>query len=171
VEGRIYVFGGAQDEGFPVATVFSSPDGGATWHDAGTLVQPVRYPAVAVLGTAPYLFGGVTTADGTDTTAIQRYDPTTKTTSVVAQLPARLSHASAITFDNVVFLLGGYVNNTPSTQILRFDATTNRITNVGALPAPLTDAAATVIAGTGYLVGGEGPGRATTANVETLKPR
>jgi N-acetylneuraminic acid mutarotase len=167
----IYVFGGAQDEGFPVATVFSSPDSGATWHDAGTLAQPVRYPAIAVIETAAYLFGGVTTTDGTDTTAIQRYDPKTHTTRVVAQLPAPLSHASAITFGNVVFLLGGYVNNTPSTQVLRFDASTNSITNVGALPAPLTDGAATVIAGTGYLIGGEEPGRATTANVETLKPR
>ena len=171
VGDSIYVFGGAQDEGFPVATVFSSADAGATWHDAGTLTQPVRYPAIAVIGTAAYLFGGVTTTNGTDTTAIQRYDPKTHTTSVIAQLPAPLSHTSAITFGNVVFLLGGFVNNTPSTQVLRFDVHTNRITDVGALPAPLTDAAATIVAGTGYLVGGEGPGRATTANVETLKPR
>ncbi len=88
----------------------------------------------------------------------------------MAQLPAPLSHASAITFGNVVFLLGGFVNNTPSTRVLRFDVSANRITDVGTLPAPLTDAAATTVAGTGYLVGGEGPGRATTANVETLKP-
>ena len=121
VGDSIYVFGGAQDEGFPVATVFSSADAGATWHDAGTLTQPVRYPAIAVIGTAAYLFGGVTTTNGTDTTAIQRYDPKTHTTSVIAQLPAPLSHASAITFGNVVFLLGGFVNNTPSTQVLRFD--------------------------------------------------
>jgi N-acetylneuraminic acid mutarotase len=69
-------------------------------------------------------------------------------------------------------VLGGYVNNTtPSAQILRFDATSNQLANIGALPAPLTDAAATVVSGTAYLVGGEGPGRATTANVETLTPR
>ena len=110
-----------------------------------------------MIGTAAYLFGGVTTTNGTDTAAIQRYDPKTNTTSVVAQLPAPLSHASAITFGNVVFLLGGFVNNTPSTQVLRFDISTNRITNVGALPAPLTDAAATVVAGTGYLVGEKDP--------------
>jgi hypothetical protein len=118
-----------------------------------------------------YLFGGVTTADGTDTAAIQRYDPATHTTAVIAQLPAPLSHASAISFDDITFILGGFVNNAPSTQILRFDAKTSSVTNHGTLPAPLTDAAATVISDVGYLVGGEGPGRATSSNVEVLTPR
>jgi hypothetical protein len=168
---KIYVLGGAQDEGLPVATVFASDDAGATWRDAGTLAQPVRYPALAIVNGAIYLFGGVTTANGTDTSAIQRYDPKTETTRVVGEVPAPLSHASAVVFGHVAFVLGGYVNNTPSTQILRFNASSKALTDGGALPAPLTDAAITVISGTGYLVGGEGPGRATTANVETLTPR
>lgn len=86
IRTRIYVLGGAQDEGFPVATVFASDDAGVTWHDAGTLAQPVRYPALAIIDRAVYLFGGVTTADGSDTTAIQRYDPKSETTTVVGEV-------------------------------------------------------------------------------------
>jgi N-acetylneuraminic acid mutarotase len=167
---EIFIFGGAQDEGLPVATIFTSTDTGATWHDAGTLSQPVRYPAIAAVNDIAYLFGGVTTANGTDTTAIQRYDPHTRTTTDVAQLPAPLSHASAIAFGANVFVVGGYVNNIPSNQILRYDTTTNTITTAGTLPGPLTDAAAIVIDHTGYLLGGEGPGRTTTANVELITP-
>jgi non-specific serine/threonine protein kinase len=167
----IYVLGGAQNEGLPVASVFASSDAGTTWHDAGALAAPVRYPAVHAIKNSVYLFGGVTTANGTDTASVQRYDPTTHTTTVVAQLPAPLSHASAIAFGDVAFILGGFVNNVPSTEILRFDANTNRVTNVGTLPAPLTDAGATVISEVGYLVGGEGPGRSTTSHVEVLRPQ
>jgi hypothetical protein len=166
-----YVFGGAQDEGLPVASVFASTDGGATWRDGGTLAHPVRYPALAVAGGAVYLFGGVTTAAGTDSNAVQRYDPQTHATSVVALLPTPLSHASAVAFDKVIYVLGGFVNNTvPSAQIIRFDTRTNTVSNAGNLPSPLTDGAAIVVGDVGYLVGGEGPGRATTANVEVLKP-
>ena len=165
----IYVFGGAQDEGVPVSTIFSSVDG-ASWRSAGTLVDPARYPAVAVARGAAYVFGGVTTTAGTDTQSVQRYDPKTHTTTVVAKLPAPLSHASAIAFGHIIFVIGGFVNNKPSAEILRFDATTNQITDAGALPGPLTDGAATIVHGAAYLVGGEGPGRTTSAGVEVLHP-
>ncbi|HEU5306447.1 MAG TPA: hypothetical protein VFW97_03910 [Acidimicrobiia bacterium] len=167
----IYVLGGAQDEGLPIASVVASTDGGASWHDAGALDQPARYPGIAVVHDAVYVFGGVTSANGSDTTAIQRYDPKTQVTTVVAQLPAPVSHATAVVFRGVVFLLGGYVDNVPSNQILRYDPHTEAVTRVGTLPSPLTDAAATVIADVGYLVGGERPGRTTTADVELLRPR
>lgn len=171
VGGTIDVLGGAQDEGLPIASVVASTDAGASWHDAGTLSQPARYPAVAVSRGAVYLFGGVTTANGTDTTAIQRYDPGSRTTTVIGHLPAPLSHATAVPFGGVVFVVGGYVNDVPSNQILRFDPATATVTAVGTLPAPITDAGATVVGGVGYLVGGEGPGRSTTAAVEVLTPR
>jgi hypothetical protein len=170
IRGAVYVLGGAQDEGSPISSVLVTTDAGASWQDAGNLSQPARYPAVAVLDNAIYLFGGVTTANGLDTTAIQRYDPKKRTTTVVAQLPAPLSHATAVTFHGITFILGGYVNNVPSNQILRFDPHAAAVTQAGALPAPLTDSAATVIANVGYLVGGEGPGRTTTADVEVLTP-
>jgi hypothetical protein len=166
----IYVFGGAQDEGLPVATIFASTDTGATWKDAGSLAQPARYPAIAVINNIAYIFGGVATANGNDTTAIQRYDPHSRVTAVAAQLPAPLSHASALAFGTSVFIIGGYVNNAPSNQILRYDTTTNAITTAGVLPAALTDAAAVIIDHTGYLLGGEGPGRTTSANVEIITP-
>jgi N-acetylneuraminic acid mutarotase len=129
------------------------------------LAAPVRYPAVAVVNNAVYLFGGVTTAQGTDTTDIQRYDPATNTTQIVGQLPAPLSHATAVPLGDSVYLLGGFVNNAISTQVLRVQLPTATVTPVGALPTPLSDAAAAVVNGVGYLVGGQG---STSAPVTTV---
>lgn len=169
VNGAMLSLGGADNEATPVSDVFASADG-ATWRAAGNLVEAVRYPALAVVNGAVYLFGGVG-AGSADTTSIQRYDPATGTTQVVGHLPTALSHASAVELGGVVFIVGGFVDNQPSTQVLRFDPQTAAVTPGGTLPAPLTDAGVAVIGGVGYFVGGEGPGRATTASVEVLRPR
>jgi N-acetylneuraminic acid mutarotase len=145
---------------------------GVTFTRVGTLPVPVRYPAVAVVGTAVYLFGGVSnSARGIDTPAVQRFDTERGVVDTVAQLPTSLSHASAVVLRGRVFLLGGYVDNsTLSNQIVRFDPATGSSTAVGTLPAPVSDAAAVVVGGRGYLVGGEGADRTPRATVTVLTP-
>ena len=168
VDGTIFVLGGADSDEHAIPGVVASTDG-STWSDAGTLVEPVRYPAVATLDGAVYLFGGA--RDGAaDTTAVQRYDPERRTTEVVAQLPAPLSHASAVVLGGEVWILGGFVDDTPSAQILRFDPSSGAVTPAGDLPSAVTDAGAVATStSTGLLVGGEGVGRATTAAVVALR--
>jgi N-acetylneuraminic acid mutarotase len=122
-----------------------------------------------VLGNAVYLFGGVSTTGGVDTRDVQKYDPASGTTTVVAQLPASLSHASAVVLGGQIYVAGGFVDNRVSAQVLRFDPATNALTVAGTLPAPVSDAAAVVAGGTGYLVGGQGADRATVATVTTLR--
>ena len=164
VGNTAYTLGGGQEATRLYPSVLASTDG-ATWRAAGSLALPVRYPAVAVVDGAVYLFGGVSTAQGTDTTAIQRYDPATQTTRVVAQLPAPLSHATALALGGAVYLFGGFVSNAVSAQVLRVELPAGTVTPAGTLPAPLTDAAAVVVGGTGYLAGGQGP---TSAPVDTV---
>ncbi|MDQ1431827.1 MAG: hypothetical protein QOF40_2429, partial [Actinomycetota bacterium] len=141
-----------------------------TFKKVGNLPVPVRYPAVAVVGNAIYLFGGVSNSKaGVDTATVQRLDVSSGAIDTVATLPTSLSHASAIVLGGQVFLLGGYVDNTKlSDQILRFDPATGATTSVGALPAPLSDAAAVVIGKQGYLVGGQGTDRAPLASVVVI---
>jgi hypothetical protein len=164
--GTTYVVGGF-DGTNPTPSVLATTDG-RTFTSVADLAVPVRYPAVAVVDGAVYLFGGVSTGQGTDTAAIQRYDPATQTTRVVAQLPAPLSHATAVPLGGAVYLLGGFVNNAVSAQVLRVDVPTGAVTPAGTLPTPLTDAAAVVVGGTGYLAGGQGPTSAPVDAVLTL---
>ena len=136
VNGTVYALGGGLEATTLYTSVEASSDGGATWRAAGSLAAPVRYPAVTVLNGAVYLFGGVTTAQGTDTTDVQRYDPQTGTTQIVAHLPAPLSHATAVLLGGSVYLLGGFVNNVISNQVLRVDLPAGTVTPAGALPLP-----------------------------------
>src|SRR5450759_5183336 len=82
-------------------SVLASTDG-VTWRTAGNITTPVRYPAVTSANGAVYIIGGVT-SNGTDTSAVQRYDPKTGATTVIAQLPAPTSHASAVALDTSVY--------------------------------------------------------------------
>lgn len=171
VDGTVYVLGGADAAEVTLGSVVASADDGIAWSEAGTLVEAVRYPAVATADGAVYLFGGA--RDTTpDSTAVQRYDPASGTTQIVAQLPEPLSHASAVAVGGQIWVLGGFVDDAPAAQILRFDPASNTLTPAGSLPGAVTDAAVVATGpATGYLVGGEGPGRATTAAVLVLSAR
>jgi hypothetical protein len=163
-----YVLGG-YDGAAIVPDVVATKDG-VTFTKVGNLPVPVRYPAVAVVGQAIYVFGGVSSSQaGVDTSTVQRLDVASGAIDTVATLPTSLSHASAIVLGGQVFLLGGYVDNTKlSGQILRFDPATGVTTSVGALPAPVSDGAAVVIGRHGYLVGGQGEDRAPLASVTVI---
>ena len=172
VNNTIYALGGGDEASNLVGTVVASTDGGATWRPAGSLVEPVRYPAVAVIDNVIYLFGGVSTTGGADTASVQRYDPKTEQTTVAAKLPATLSHATGMVLDNVVYLLGGYVNNRLGPQVWKFDPRALTTADAGvALPAPLSDSAAVVVDGVGYLVGGQGTDKKPVTTVTLVKPR
>jgi hypothetical protein len=161
---RAYVFSGYDGANF-VPTVLSTADG-VTFDTVGNLPVPVRYAAFAVVGKTIFLFGGVASASGNDTNAVQALDTTSGTISQVAQLPTSLSHASAVTLNGKIYVLGGYVNNsTLSDQILRFDPATKTATFVGKLPLPVSDAAAATVGGKGYLVGGQSTDRNPLASV------
>ena len=168
VGSTTYLLGGY--DGASIVPDVLATTNGTTFTKVGALAVPVRYPALAVVGKAIYLFGGVSNSQaGIDTNTVQRLDVATGAIDTVGTLPTSLSHASAVVLGGQVFLLGGYVDNTKlSDQILRFDPETGATTTVGTLPAPVSDGAAVVIAGRGYLVGGQGPDRAPLATVTVI---
>lgn len=166
VDNTAYVMAGSQESQSFFPSVLASTDG-ATWRAAGNITTPVRYPAIAAANGAVYLFGGVT-SNGTDTAAVQRYDPKTGATTVIAQLPAPTSHASAVALGNSIYVLGGIIGNTVSSQVLRVDIGTGAVTPAGSLPAPLSDAAVATIGPIAYLAGGQGPSSAPVSTVYAL---
>jgi N-acetylneuraminic acid mutarotase len=167
VDGKVYVVGGFDGRQLTRDVLVS--DDGVSYRTLGALAEPVRYPAVAAAGGAIYVFGGVATVSGADTRSIQKIDPASGQITVVGQLPAALSHASAVVLGDQVLVLGGFVSNQLTAQVLRFDPRTAAITDAGSLPAPVSDGAAVTVGDTAYLVGGQGTDRAPVAAVVTLK--
>lgn len=164
VGDTVYALGGVDQASAIDGTVAASTDGGVTWKQVGTLAQAVRYPGVGVLDGQIYLLGGVASQSGSDTNAIQRFDPKTNQTTIVGQLPQALSHPTSVQFGPLVFLAGGFVNNARTTKVQRVDLRSLATTDTGqVLPGPMSDGAAVAIGGTAYLVGGEGAdGKAST---------
>jgi serine/threonine-protein kinase PknK len=130
------------------------------------------YPAVAAVGSAVYLFGGLIAGgeySGTFTSAIQRvYLPTGKA-RIVGHLSTPLAHAMAAVVAGRVYVLGGSAPGGPTAAIRRFDPLTARINLAGRLPQPRTDAAVATIGRTVYLLGGIS--REPLATIIAVRPR
>jgi hypothetical protein len=156
-----YVVGGYDGTAY-LPYVLATTDG-TSYTPVASLKMPVRYPAVAALGGAIYVFGGQT-ASPTGTTAattdVQRVDPSTHTTTVVGHLPQALYGASAFVIDGTIYVAGGQVpGGITLTQIYAFSPSTGKLLPAGLLPqADAFAGYATVGTGTGavgYMVGGE----------------
>ena len=154
VGGSAYVLGGFDGQA-PSGSVLQTTSGRAFTRVA-RLPTPVRYTAATVLNDRIYAFGGEL-ADGSDTSEIQEYDVATERTVVAGHLSDPVSHASAVTLDGAIYLLGGRVNGHASDQILRFDPTRNVAVPAGHLPQAVFDGAAATFGRQAYLLGGLGP--------------
>lgn len=149
----VYLFGGFNGTG-PSPSVLQTTDG-RTFTRVARLPVPVRYAAVAATQDKIYVFGGEL-ASGRDTKDIQEYDIATERSVVAGHLPAPLSHASAVSLDGGLFLIGGRRLGSASDRILRFDPIRNVAFPAGRLPVPVFDGAARTDGDHAYLVGGLG---------------
>ena len=151
----------------PSAAVFQTTDG-RSFERVARLPTAIRYTAVATLGDKIYAFGGEL-ADGSDTNEIQEYDIGTERAVVAGHLPEAVSHASAVTLDGAIYLLGGRVQGTASDRIFRFDPSRNVVVPAGHLPQPIFDGAAGLFGGRAYLIGGLGSSESAVDSVIELR--
>jgi hypothetical protein len=103
-----YIVGG-YDGVHPDASVLATTDG-RRFSAVAALRVPVRYPAVAALGSQIFVFGGqaITGAGaGAPVNTIQVVDPARHSSAVIGHLPVPLAGAAAVTLHGEVFLAGG----------------------------------------------------------------
>jgi hypothetical protein len=178
--GSVAYLVGGYDGTTDSPSVLATGDG-HHFRTAARLPVPVRYAAVAALGTQIWVFGGQT-ANG-PTSAVQRIDTGTGRASVVGQLPQPVEGASAVTLGGQVYVAGGQVATGPgagaspalttSRSVLILDPGTGRLSPAGQLPVPVAYAGAAVPGGPGagstaYLIGGN-DGRRDVPAVTTLR--
>ena len=153
VGAAAYVLGGFNGTS-PSASVLETTNG-RTFTRVARLPTPVRYAAVAAIQDKIYVFGGEL-ASGQDTNEIQEYDIATERSVIAGHLSEPVSHASAVTIDRTIYLLGGRRRGVASDRILRFDPNRNLGIAAGRLPAPVFDGAARTFGADAYLIGGLG---------------
>ncbi|HEY2428246.1 MAG TPA: hypothetical protein VGI06_04910, partial [Acidimicrobiales bacterium] len=165
VNGRTVIVGG-YDGVHWVPDVLATTDG-TTFTRLAALPQPVRYPAVAVLGGTVYVIGGELPSGG-DATTIQSVDPATGSVQIVGHLATGISHAAAVVLGGKLYVLGGrsggHVSGTVSV-----DPATAAATPVAQLPVAVSDMAVATVGGTTYLLGGEDDAGHPVASVATVR--
>ncbi len=103
-----YIVGGYNGS-LPDAGVLSTVNG-QTFEAVASLPVPVRYPAVAVLGTKLYVFGGQAITGpgaGEPVDDIQVVDPANRKAWVAGRLPEPLSGGLAMNINGSIYVAGG----------------------------------------------------------------
>ena len=164
----VYVVGGYDGSAMD-AEVAATTDG-RTWRSVAALPVPVRYPAVAALGTRIYVFGGQL-RNGKPSRAVQLVDTKRRTAHVAGRLPTPLAGAAAGVLDGTVYLAGGRTAARRTTSaVYAFEPQGSKFLRAGALRVAVANAGAAVSRGRLWLVGGEtGDGR-PTSDVQVVVP-
>ena len=129
-----------------------------------TLPVPVRYPALAGLGSRIYVFGGLD-ANGRPSGAVQVVDPAGGTARVVGRLPRPLDGAAAGVLGGTIYLAGGRTAAGPTKAVYAFQPRGTSFLRAGSLRVAVAYAGAAVSDGRLWIVGGEsgGGGRSQTS--------
>jgi len=165
VGGTTYIVGG-YDGSAMTPGVLATTDG-VSFKPVAQLAVPVRYAAVAGIGSTLWVVGGVTsTSEGgaVETDAVQKVDLVSGRVTVTGRLPRPIGHAAALVLGGQIFVLGGRSGTVPSAAIFRLDPASGALVPAGYLPEPVSDAGSVVVGSVGYLVGGEITGPAEPLN-------
>jgi hypothetical protein len=147
-----YLVGGYDGASYDAAVLSTTT--GTSFATVAKLPIPVRDAAVTGTGDDIWVFGGQTPAG--PTSSIQRVDITAGRASVVGNLPAALSGATAFTLGGRIFVAGGRGGGAgaASRAVLAFDPARHLVTAAGTLPVGVSNAASAVVGGTAFVVGG-----------------
>ena len=160
-----YVVGGYDGSAMD-AEVVGTTDG-RSYRPLAALPVPVRYPAVAALGSRIYVFGGLE-VNGHPSRAVQLVNPNTRTARVVGRLPVALSGAAAGVLGGTIYLAGGRSPRGATEAIYAFEPRGASFLRAGSLRVAVANAGATVSNGRLWIVGGETGGGRPTADVQMV---
>jgi hypothetical protein len=167
VGGDVYVIGGY--DGSAMDREVLATNNGRTYRAVAALPVPVRYAAVAALGSRIYVFGGLG-ANGRPVDTVQLVDTATRTAHIVGHLPRPLDGAAAGTLAGTIYVAGGSTGRAPTKAIYAFDPRARRFLYAGALRVAVANAGSAVRRGRLWIVGGEGKNGQPTSNVQMVVP-
>ncbi|HKD95732.1 MAG TPA: hypothetical protein VKB43_13585, partial [Gaiellaceae bacterium] len=163
----VYVVGGY--DGKSLEPEVASTTDGRSYRPVAALPVPVRYPALAVLGSRIYVFGGLL-ANGHPSNAVQLVDPAKRTAHVVGRLPKPLDGAVAGVLGGTVYLAGGRTAAGPTSAVYAFQPGKASFLRAGSLRVPVANAGAAVSNGRLWIVGGESNGGQPIGAVQMVIP-
>ena len=164
-----YIVGGYTGTRWLDTIVAYTPDRGA--HVVARLPTPIRYAAVAAADGRLIVAGG-SLPNGTASRTIYAWTPGARRARAIGSLPAPTTHASGVTLDRTVYVVGGRGAglDTTTDRVVAIDPRTGRTRVVGRLPQPTSDAGTASTADRIVVFGGRTAG-VTTDTIVSLAPR
>jgi N-acetylneuraminic acid mutarotase len=111
VDGKIYLVGGGGSDGELITAVDVYDPKTDSWTTKADIPTGRKWLATSVVDGKIYAIGGVPGPDwgGELLATVEMYDPATDTWTTKADLPAARCLMAAITFDGLIYAIGGYV--------------------------------------------------------------
>jgi N-acetylneuraminic acid mutarotase len=166
LDGIIYVAGGVTGSASWVARpdIFAYDPRTDQWRTVGTLIRPVRAPALAAVGNRVYVVGGYLDNPWEPVADLQIFDPATGSVEAGPAMPTARGGAAAVGLDGKLHVIGGVVafGNDPmgseSNTHEVFDPSTGTWSSRAAMPSPRWGHGAVTVDGKIYVFGGWAPG-------------
>jgi len=125
---------------------------GGSWETKAPMPTARNYVATGVIAGKLYV------ATGSNTTALEVYDPASNSWTTRAPIPTNRALASADVIDGKLYVVGGCINSdcnsSPTNRLEMYDPATNSWTTKTSMPTARAAMTAGVIAGKLYVVGG-----------------
>ena len=136
------------------------------------LPSPVRYAAVGAAGGKLVIAGG-SLPNGTASTSVFVFDPSTHRLRRIGRLPAPTTHAAAAGLGATAYVIGGRgaAADTPTRSVVAVDTAKGTVRPAGSLDSPRSDLAAVALGKTILVVGGHTSAGATADVGELVATR
>lgn len=137
----------------------------AGWITLPPNVEPRQEIAAAAAQSKVYMIGGIRGGPVASSSAtVEVFDPLTNRWSFAAPLPEPLHHSAAVTFENQIYVFGGYrtIFFDSTDAAYRFNPITNVWLPIARMPQTRAAHAAALIGERIYVVGGTAPLTAAT---------
>jgi len=137
---------------------------GFAWSAVKATPGPRGEAQGAAVGSRLFVFGGFTSGGATSLPVTARsdaYDAAADAWQQIADLPVAVTHAAAVVDGTTIWLLGGYVGDSPgpaTDQVWRYSTTTNAWSPGPPLPAPRGAGGAALLDGELHYFGGTSRG-------------
>jgi N-acetylneuraminic acid mutarotase len=170
MNGKIYAFGGEDQNGTTLATVEAFDPVINSWIPRASMPTSRSGVAVGVINGIAYVVGGRSgsgsnvTFDGT----VEAYDPATDSWTIKAAMPTPLDRGAAAVVGGILYVIGGqtgYCGCSITNVVEAYDPVSNTWTIKTSMPTPRTGPGATTVGSIIYALGGQN----TVQNVRTVE--
>src|SRR2546427_1091371 len=155
LHGKIYIAGGFDRSGKPIAKAFRFDPAADRWERIGDLPAPRHHMPLAVAGDTLYAVGGLAEATFVPENTLWIYREDLNRWEPRAQLPSPRGASGVGVVNGKLVLVGGWgLGRKLADSSAIYDPATNRWTNAAPIPTPRDHLTAAAVGGLVYAIGG-----------------